>query len=102
MAQHGAGLAQVGHDDLRVRGLAKQRGGVRQDHRVVVHVDHPGLRHDLPHQLMRVALGGQPGADVDELAQPLTRQPPGGALMKHAVGPGRAADLRHECPEPLT
>jgi hypothetical protein len=36
--------------------------------RVVVYVDHPHVRGDLPGDLMHVAAGGDPGPDVDDLA----------------------------------
>ena len=38
--------------------------------RVVVHVDHPGLRRDLPGDLVHVPGGGDAGADVDDLPYP--------------------------------
>jgi hypothetical protein len=37
---------------------------------VVVHVDHPRLRGDGPGDLVHVLPGGQPGAEVEELADP--------------------------------
>ena len=66
---------------------------VQPDQRVVVHVDHPGFRYQALHHLVRVTHGGQPGADVDELADALFGDPPGGALMEAAIGPGRVPDL---------
>ena len=51
---------------------------------------------DLLHQVVRVALGGQPGADVDELAHPGSAIHRAGALVERPVRPGRVADLRHQ------
>ena len=47
------------------------------DNRVVVHVDHPRPRVDLPRDLVHGPLRGQPHADVKELADTrLGRQEP--------------------------
>jgi hypothetical protein len=44
---------------------------VRRDDRVVVDVEDPGSRCGLLGDLVDVARGGQPGADVEELADAL-------------------------------
>jgi hypothetical protein len=64
------GMAQVG---LQVIGrsfwaAAEQGLRVKQHDRVVVDVDHAGVRSRPLRHLMRVAGGGNPGADVKELA----------------------------------
>jgi hypothetical protein len=58
---------QVLLDDRGVRDVVQHGPGVRQDHGVMVDVDHPGRRIGLLGDLMGVAHRGQPGADVDDL-----------------------------------
>jgi hypothetical protein len=53
----------------------------------VVHVDDAGSRGGFLHNLVGVADGGQPGAEVDELADALFCDPSGGALVESAVRP---------------
>jgi hypothetical protein len=51
-------------------GLAEQRPGVREDKRIVVDIDDPGIWGDPLRDLMRIVVAGQPGTDVKELADP--------------------------------
>jgi len=69
LVQDPAGVTQV---TVHVGGLAlraadQQRTGVGQDHRIVVHVDHVGLRRDRLGDLVGVVRGRDAGADVEEL-----------------------------------
>jgi hypothetical protein len=61
------GPADVEGDDLGGLGVGEQRLAVRVDDRVVVDVDHVDRRVDFVRDLAHVALGGQPGADVEQL-----------------------------------
>jgi hypothetical protein len=63
------------------------------DTRVAVGVQHPGAGLDLTRHLVRAALRGQPGAEVDELADAALGHPPDRALEEAAVRPGSVADL---------
>ena len=51
--------------------IGEQRGGMRDHHRVVVHVRHAGIRAGQPRDLMRWSAGRHAGAHVDELHDPL-------------------------------
>jgi butyryl-CoA dehydrogenase len=64
-----AGLAEVRQDERGGAGpvAGHQRPRVREDDRVVVHVDDPAVRRHRLCYLMGVARGGDPGADVEEL-----------------------------------
>jgi hypothetical protein len=65
------GVPQVVADDRGVAHAVQHVPGVRQHHRVVVDVHHAAVRRDRPGQLVHVAHGGQPGADIEELPDPL-------------------------------
>src|SRR6185312_15175790 len=66
MSQDRGRVAQVRLDHRGVpAGLEGARVG--EHHRIVVHVDHPGVRVDQLGDLMNVALRWQPGPDVQEL-----------------------------------
>ena len=74
MSSHSAGSARIASGSSRsrpdhrgARDAVQHAAGVRQHHRVVVDVDDPGLRAGLQGDLVRVAGGGQAGADVDDL-----------------------------------
>jgi len=69
--------------------------GVGQDHRIVVDVHHPGTGVDVQGDLMHIALGGQPGADVHELGDPgLGGQVTDGPAQEPAVLHGHQLRLR--------
>jgi hypothetical protein len=69
--QDRTGIAQVG---LHVvgrpfRGASQQGLGVQQDDRIVLDVDHVGIRGDALRHLVRIAGGRDTGADVQELPE---------------------------------
>jgi hypothetical protein len=65
-----------------------QRSGVGEHDRVVVDVDDAGLRRDRLHHLVQVGLGGDPGADIQELADAAFRgQEPSDPVHEMPVGP---------------
>ncbi len=70
VGQHRGGIAQVRRDRGHT-GVGEQRAGVRQHHRVQVDVGHPGSGQDRLRGLMNCGGSGQPGAQVDELADSL-------------------------------
>ena len=83
------GIAQVGLYVVgrALRGAPQQGLRVQQDDRVVVDVDHPGIRGFPLGHLVRVVAGGDPGADVQELADAgLGGQVPGRPAEEGAVG----------------
>jgi hypothetical protein len=98
--QHGAGLLQ---DGGRVADVAVQVGArlgagpggqqgaaVGQDQRVVVGIHHPAGGADLLRDLVGGSGCGQPGADVEELADPQARGGvPGDPLPEGPVRPRR-------------
>jgi hypothetical protein len=67
LSQDRPGITQVGEDDAGVGVPSEQGVRVHSHDRVVVYVDHPHVRGDLPGDLMHVAAGGDPGPDVDDL-----------------------------------
>ena len=75
VGQDGGGLAQVSENDAGGAGAGQQRVRVDVDDRVVVHVDHPGIRRGPPGDLVHVPGRRDAGADVDELPYPPPRRP---------------------------
>ena len=67
VGQHRGGVAQVRRDRGHT-GAGEQRAGVRQHHRVQVDVGHPGSGQDRLRGLVNCGGSGQPGAQVEELA----------------------------------
>jgi fatty-acyl-CoA synthase len=67
IGEDGGRVAHVTGHDHHALGLPQQRGGVRDHHRIVVHVRHFGIRGGALGDVVGVQHGGQPGADVDEL-----------------------------------
>jgi dihydrofolate reductase/predicted enzyme related to lactoylglutathione lyase len=95
--EDGSGVAQIRlqvvHDAVTAAG--EHRAGVRQHHRVVVHVHDARVRGDGLGDLVRAAGRGQSGADVEELADPaLAGQVPDHAGEKRPVRPHVVHDLR--------
>ena len=88
VGQHCGRVTQV-RRDRRHAGGGKQRAGVRQHHRIVVDIGHPGTRPDLLGDLVDRRSGGQPGAQVKELADPLASGP------GHSLGQERPVLLDH-------
>jgi hypothetical protein len=97
------GIAQVGLQirGRPLRGIAQQGLRVPQDDRVVVDVDHAGIRGDALRHLVRVAGGRDAGADIQELPEGgLGGQVPGRPAEEGPVGahpvtqPGAAASTR--------
>ncbi len=64
-------------------------------HRVVVDVDDPRVGGDGMGDLVDVALGGQAGADVEELPDPCVGEEPHGAAEERAVLQRRARAVGH-------
>jgi hypothetical protein len=62
-----AGVAQVGGDHSGGAVVGEEGAAVREDHGVVVHVDDPRLGVDLLCRFVRVLLGRQAAADVEDL-----------------------------------
>ncbi len=95
VVQDRGGFADVA---LEVGGHALGRGGqqgagVDQHEWVVVHVDDAGSRRDPLRDLVGVLGGGQPGADVEELAEPhLTGEELHGPAQERAVLAGGHPD----------
>jgi len=81
MAQNVVGSAHVRLDRRDRVGVGQQRPAVGDRHRVVVDVDDPGGRSDRQGDLVDVALGGQAGADVEELPDPHVGEEPDGAAQ---------------------
>jgi spermidine/putrescine transport system ATP-binding protein len=95
--QDQVGVAQVGVDmvDGPFQGSGEQGPRLGYDHRVVVHVDHPGVRRDRLGDLVGVVRGGQAGADVEELADAdLGGQVAHRAGEEGPVRPGREDQVR--------
>lgn len=100
--QHAVRVAQVGLDQHGGAIGGQQLAGVGEHHRIVIYVDHPGTWHHRLHDLMRIALGGQTGSDVDELADTaLLGHPAGCTLVERAVRPGCVLEVRQLRPESL-
>jgi hypothetical protein len=86
---------RLGHPDITVDRChpvvrRKQGPSVSADHRVVIDVEHAGIRQDFPGNLMDIRPGRYPGAEVDELIDPTTRHELDSAHQKLTVG---ACDL---------
>ena len=70
VCQHARGVAQVRLDGGHAVAGGQQRPGMGQDHGVDVDVGDPGRGEDRPGSLVDGGGGGEPGAQVDELADP--------------------------------
>jgi acyl-CoA dehydrogenase len=68
IGEHGLRLGQVRPHGGEPLAAGKQRLPVNHRHRVDVHVAHPGVRDYLSHRLVHGRVRGQPGAEVEELA----------------------------------
>src|SRR6266542_493139 len=80
--------AQVALDDGHLVGGRQQRPGVHDHHRVVVDVDDPGVRRGGLGDLVDVLLRGQPGPEVQELADAgVLGEEPHGPAEERPVGP---------------
>ncbi|KIX79764.1 hypothetical protein SF12_02540 [Streptomyces sp. MBRL 601] len=93
-----AGLAGVGLDvaEGAFGGAGEQGLGVGEDDGVVVAVDDAGVGADPLGGLVEVGLGGDAGADVEELADAQPGQPAGGAQGEGPVHAGHDGDDRGE------
>ncbi len=89
-------LAQVTADHNGRSRSGEQGTALRFHHRVVVDVDHPGVRGDPLNDIVRVPHGRQPGTDVNELPDTVLGDPLGRPLVKPAVGPGAVLNLRYD------
>src|SRR5205807_1249102 len=91
------GPADVEGGDLGGTGVGEQRLAVRVDDRVVVDVYHVDRRVDLVRDLAHVALGGQPGTDVEQLGDTrLGDQVAHGPAQERPVRLGRERRLRRQ------
>jgi hypothetical protein len=92
-AEDVVGAADVSPDG---RGLdaGQQRPGVRHHHRIVVRVHHAGVRVDALRDLMHVLIGGQPGADVQELRDSLAGARIHRPLQEATILAGEPRELR--------
>jgi hypothetical protein len=89
-------LAQVGVDRGDGHVVGQQRVGVQHHERVVIAVDHPGLAVRGLRDLVHVGHGGQAGADVQELSDPLVAgQMPHRSPQEPPVGAGGDRRARH-------
>ncbi len=88
--ENGLRLAEVGLQEGRPAVLvgAQQAAGVREHDRVVVGVDHAGVRRDLLSDLVGGVRGGEAGAEVEELADAEAGGVLHGAHEEAAVGTG--------------
>jgi acyl-CoA dehydrogenase len=68
IGEHGLRLGQVRQHGGQPLAAGEQRLPVSHRHRVYVHVAHPGVRVYLAHRLVHGRVRGQPGAEVEELA----------------------------------
>ena len=66
--EHGLRLGQVRPHSGQPLAAGEQRLPVNHRHRVYVHVAHPGAGVNLPHRLVHGRVRGQPGAEVEKLA----------------------------------
>lgn len=96
MGEQFVGAAQVGADHHRAVVDGQQPPGVRDGDLVDVGVDHPRVGRDLADDLVHVALGGQAGADVEELAYALLGGEPDGPAQEVTVGLGGDAGVRKD------
>ncbi len=69
---------------------------MRDDTRVVVGIEHPGVWLDFSGHLVGASLGGHPGAKIDELPDAAPRHPPHRSLQESSVRPGRISYFGHE------
>jgi len=83
-------VAQIGFDRGHAGDLLLRQELPAEAHRhgVVVHVDNARGGIDAPRDLVDVAAGGQPRADVEELVDALPRQVGDGAAQEGPVGAG--------------
>ena len=89
-------VPQVTLDRADPRRRAQQGPRVRDDDRVVIDVDHARPRVQLARDLVDIARGGQPRADVDELPDArLVGQEPDGAAQETPVRPRRCPRIGH-------
>jgi hypothetical protein len=91
---------QVPIEEVRVQGSVASGAGdllerdLRVRDRLVVDVDHAALTGRFPiRHLVHVAQGGQPGADVDELPDPVTHHVTPGPAEERPVRAGEVPDL---------
>ncbi|GAA3102804.1 hypothetical protein GCM10020001_019920 [Nonomuraea salmonea] len=88
VVQDRVGVAQVARQRHDAGLPGQQRAGVGEHDRVVVHVDDAGAVDVPPGHLVHVVLGGQPGADVDELPHARLGDRADRAAQEGAVGAG--------------
>ena len=77
-----------------VRVAVQQVLAVRDGYRVDLGIDHPATRCGLLGHLVHVALGGDTGPDVEELADPGRGQAAYRPAEKGPAGPGAGPDVR--------
>jgi hypothetical protein len=92
--QHGVDVADVGLHDGRVGHRLEQLQRVRDRDRLVVDVHHPAPGIELVRGLVDVADGGNAGAEVEELGDPLLVAEPDRSLQERPVGPADQRRVR--------
>src|SRR6266511_223950 len=96
VVEHLIGPTDVALDEGHLVGGGQQGVDVHLHDRVAVDVDDLGGRvHGVDH-LVHAGRGGNPGAEVDDLPDPLLGEEPHRAQRKRAVGPGEQALVRYD------
>ena len=101
-AQQGIGIAQVGLDECGAVAPGEQRRSMRGDHRVDVHVNHPGIGRVPEDHLVGVALSRQARSEVEKLPYAALGHPQRRPLVETAVGPRALGDLGDQLVHPLS
>jgi hypothetical protein len=95
VVQHRRRAAQVGQDRLAAVQIRQQRAGVRDGHRVHVHVDDPRVRIRRLRHLVHVPGRRHPRAQVEQLVHAeVGHQVVHHAAEERPVRPGRRGQLR--------
>jgi hypothetical protein len=100
--QHGPGVAQVRGDGGHPVAGGQQRPGMGQHDGINVDVGDPGGGNDLPSGLVDRGRGGEPGAQVDELADTLPGGPADRLGHERPVLPDQIPQRRVDSQQPLS
>lgn len=101
VAENALRVGEVSLDDRGLAVVGQQGTGVRQDRRVVIDVDDPGVGGVPQCHLVHVLLGRQPGADVEELPDPGLGQGAHGPDQEGPVAERGPLDVRARLPAEL-
>ncbi len=102
VGQHGPGLAQVRGDGAHPVAGGQQRLGMGQHDGIDIDVGDPGGGHDRPCGLVDCGGGGEPGAQVDELAGTLPGGPADRLDHERPVLPDQISQRRVDSQQPLS